>query len=160
MSQHARHHPSSLRLACSIEHLTYESRICAREAMSGSVSFVLSGRSTQQRPDIQSWASASNGSSRAETSFETVSLSFRRRAENPASGKLGQRRREKTKNTFITQRFVAGTPATSFPATGFAVRPNYIVQPGPATAGVASPVRACRNMFADRACNACLRGPG
>jgi hypothetical protein len=46
------------------------------------------------------------------------------------------------------------------PAPGFAVRPNYIVQPGPATAGVASPVRACRNMVADRACNTCLRGPG
>ena len=160
MSQHARHLPSSLRLACSIEPLTHESRICAHEATSGTVSFVLSAGPTQQRPENQSQVGASQGSTRAEKSLETVSLSFRRRAVSQGFGKLGQRRREKTVCSFNTPRLVAVRQCASCPAPGFAVRPNYIVQPGPATAGVASPVRACRSIVADRACNTCLRGPG
>jgi hypothetical protein len=160
MSQHARHHPSSLRLASSIEPLTHESRICAHEATSGTVSFVLSAGPSQQRPENQSQVGASQGSARAKKSLETISLSFRRRAVSQGFGKLGQRRREKTVNSFNTPRLVAVMQGASGPAPGFAVRPNYIVQPGPATAGVASPVRACRSMVADRACNARLRGPG
>ena len=87
-------------------------------------------------------------------------MSFRRRAVSQGFGKLGQLRREKTVNSFNTPRLVAVMQGASGSAPGFAVRPNYIVQPGPATAGVASPVRACRSMVADRACNARLRGPG
>ena len=160
ISQHARHHPSSLRPAFYFERRTRKSQISAREAMTGSASFLLSAGPTQQRLVHQSQASASHESARLGPGLERVSLSFRRRAESPAFDQLGQRRRDETETTLITQRLVTVTQAALFPALGFAVRPNYIVQPGPATAGVASPVRACRNMVADRACNARLRGPG
>ena len=128
--------------------------------MTGSVPFLLSTGPTQQRLAHQSLAGASHENAGTGTGWEKVSSSFRRLPEGPPLGRLGQRRQEKSEKTFITMRLFTVTQCASFPALGFAVRPNYIVQPGPATAGVASPVRACRSIVTDRACNACLRGPG
>ncbi len=160
MSQHARHHPSSLRPAYSFVPRAQRMQISAPERKTRSAPFLPSAEPTQQRLEPRSRPSASHRVARTRSRLKKVSLLFRRRAEKPASGQHCQRRREKTANVFTKQCLGIGTRAASPPSPSFAVRPNYIVQPGPATAGVASPVRACRNMVANRACNACLRGPG
>jgi hypothetical protein len=70
---------------------------------------------TQQRLANHSRKSASHGSAYAGTGLERISLSFRRRAESPALGKLGQRRRENTENTFIAQRSLTVKEALIYP---------------------------------------------
>jgi hypothetical protein len=160
MLQRARHHPSSLRSAYSFRPRSQRMQISAREAMTRLAPILPSAEPTEQRLESRSRPSASHREARARTRLKKVSLLFRCRAERPAFGKHGQRRREKTTKTITTPRPGPDTRAGSSWLPSFAVRPNYIVQPGPATAGVASPVRACRSIVADRACNACLRGPG
>ena len=135
-------------------------QLSAPEQKTRSASLLPSTGPTQQQLESRARPSARHRVAQVPTRLEKVNLLFRRRAENPAFGQFGQRRREKAANVIITHRSGPPTRAASSPAPGFAVRPNYIVQPGPATAGVASPVRACRSIVADRACNACLRGPG
>ena len=160
MFQRARHHPSSLRPANSCLPCAQRMQANAPEESPRSVSFLPSAGPSQQRLESRSRPSACHRVARIPKRLGKVSLLFRRRAERRAFGQHGQRRREKTANVITTHRHRPATRAVSSPMPGFAVRPNYIVQPGPATAGVASPVRACRSIVADRACNACLRGPG
>ena len=160
MSQHARHHPSSLCPANSFVPRAQRMQLSAPAQETRSASLLPSTGSNQQRLESRARQSARHRVARVPKRHRKVSLLFRRRAENPAFGQFCQRRREKTANDIITHRSDPATRAASSPTPGFAVRPNYIVQPGPATAGAASPVRACRSIVADRACNACLRGPG
>ena len=160
MSQHARHHPSSLRPAYSCAPRGQRMQISAPERKTRSAPFLPSAEPTQRRLKPRSRPNASHRLARTPSRLKKVGLLLRRRAEKPASGQHCQRRREKTANVFTKQCLSIGTRAASSPTPSFAVRPNYIVQPGPATAGVASPVRACRSIIADRACNTCLRGPG
>ena len=160
MFQLARHHPSSLRPARPFVPRAQRMQVSAPEQKTSSASVLPSTVPSQQRLESRSRPSTSQRVARIPTHLKNVSLLFRRRAERPAFGKHGQRRREKTAKTITTHRPGPATRAGSSRLPGFAVRPNYIVQPGPATAGVASPVRACRSIFADRDCNACLRGPG
>jgi hypothetical protein len=160
MSQNARHRPSSLRPAYSFVPRAQRMQVSAPERKTRLAPFLPSAEPTQQRLEPRSRPSASHRVARTRSRLKKVSLLFRRRAEKPASGQHGQRRREKTAKAITTRRPGPATRAASSPTPGFAVRPNYIVQPGPATAGVASPVRVCRSIVADRACNTCLRGPG
>ena len=81
-------------------------------------------------------------------------------SRKPPLGKLGHRLRGKPETKVIEPGRGTVRQTFSFAAPGFAVRPNNVVEPGPATAGVVSPVRACRGMVADRAYNACRSGPG
>jgi hypothetical protein len=160
MFQHARHHPSSLRPAHSFVPRAQRMQVSAPEPKTGSAPFLPSAEPAQQRLESRSRPNASHRVARARTRLKKVSLLFRRRAEKPASGQHGRPRRVKTANVFTKHCLGIGTRAASSPTPSFAVRPNYIVQPGPATAGVASPVHVYRSIVADRACNTCLRGPG
>ena len=160
MSQRARHHPSSLRPAHPFVLRAQRLQGSAPEQKTRSAAVLPSTAPSQQRLESRSRPSASHRVAHMRTRLKKVSLLFRRRAEKPAFGQHGQRRREKTANAITTHRPGPATQAASHPTPGFAVRPNYIVQPGPATAGVARPVRVCRSIVADRACNTCLRGPG
>ena len=160
MSQLAGHHPSSLLPAYSCAPRAQRMLISAPERKTRSAPFLPSAEPTQRRLKPRSRPNASHRLARTPSRLKKVGLLLRRRAEKPASGQHCQRRREKTANVFTKQCLGIGTRAASSPTPSFAVRPNYIVQPGPATAGVASPVRACRSIIADRACNTCLRGPG
>jgi hypothetical protein len=160
MSQRARHHPSSLRPAYSFVPRAQRMQISAPERKTRSAPILPSAETTQQRLEPRSRPSASHRVAGTRLRLKKVSFLFRRRAEKLAFGQQGQRRLEKTANAITTRRPDPATRAASSPTPSFAVRPNYIVQPGPATAGVASPVRACRSIVADRACNTCLRGPG
>ena len=160
MSQHARHLPSSLRPAHHFVPRAQRMQLSAPAQKTRSASLLPSTEPTQQQLESRARPSARHRVARVPKRFRKVSLLFRRRATNRALGQHGQRRREKTVIVITTHRHSPITRAASSPTPGLAVRPNYIVQPGPATAGVASPVRACRSIFADRACNACLRGPG
>ena len=118
MLQRARHHPSSLRRAHSFVPRAQRMQVSAPEQKTRSASVLPSTAPTQQRLESQSRRSASQRVARIRARLNKVSLLFSRRAEKPAFGQLGQRRREKTANVITTHR------------------------PGPATRVAQSPTRA------------------
>jgi hypothetical protein len=115
MSQHARHHPSSLRPAYSFVPRAQRMQISGPERKTRSAPFLPSAKPTQQRLEPRSRPSASHRVARTRSRFKKVSLLFRRRAEKRTFGRHGQRRREKTANAITTRRPGPATRAASSP---------------------------------------------